>query len=203
MAILTEHQARFAARHRAALQGRTVEQAFQAEARLKAPRYDIFLSQTIHDREIVYGVYATLRAAGKTVFVDWIEQPGADRSSVTPENAAYIRGRMAVSDSLLFIDSEQADRSCWMCWEVGWFDAKKERLAVFPIHSNPTNIYRGREFLGLYPYVEIDSSGNLIVSEPPDALGRKRVAKSITAAPTQLLLDGWLRGPARSLRPAA
>ena len=85
------------ARARPAAQGVSVLEAFSRAARQRLARYDIFLSQTIRDAEIVLGVYDLLTAAGYSVFCDWIEAPEADRSQVTPANAAFVRATMGVS----------------------------------------------------------------------------------------------------------
>jgi hypothetical protein len=116
-------------------------------------RYDIFLSQTMRDAEIVLGVYDYLEHQGYTVFCDWVESPESDRAAVTSANAAAVREAMRASDTMLFIDTHGAAQSRWMCWELGWFDAAKGHVAVLPVVSEDTNYYHGREFLGLYPYV--------------------------------------------------
>src|SRR4051794_24841448 len=147
MAFLTEDFVRRRARSHAQRHGQTVEAALRSEGRKDQRRYDVFLSQTIHDREMVLGVYSILTDDfGLTVFCDWIEAPDADRAKVTPENAAYVRDRMRRSDMLLFVDSHNADHSKWMCWELGWFDGAKAKVGVLPVVRNASDPYRGREF---------------------------------------------------------
>lgn len=130
-------------------------------------RYDIFLSQTIRDAEIVLGVYDYLEQQGYTAFCDWIESSESDRSAVTPANAAAVREAMRMSDTMLFLDTQGAVQSRWMCWELGWFDAANGRVAILPVASENTDYYYGREFLGLYPYVRIDTEGDLEIVRPP------------------------------------
>jgi len=130
-------------------------------------RYDIFLSQTMRDAEIVLGVYDYLEQQGYAAFCDWIESPESDRAAVTPANAAGVREAMRASDTMLFIDSQGAVQSRWMCWELGWFDAAKGHVAILPVVSDDTDYYYGREFLGLYPYVRIDIEGDLEIVRPP------------------------------------
>lgn len=192
MAFLTENYVRQRATARARSKGLTVETALRRVARTDKERYDVFLSQTIKDREIVYGVYAILTEdLGLTVFCDWIEAPDTDRANVTPENAHYIRQKLRRSDSLLFLDTHNADQSKWMCWELGWFDAAKGKVGVLPVVRNATDPYRGREFLGLYPVVEIDSMQKLKVSATPELLRRIMTPGQVYALATSFPLKAW------------
>lgn len=168
-------------------------------SRRQNTRYDVFLSQTIRDAEIVLGVYDVLTELGLIVFCDWIAAPEVDRSGVTPTNAEYVRRAMGASDALLFLDAEGAGQSLWMCWELGWFDGAKGRVAVLPVLPEGQEHYRGREFLGLYPYVRVDGTGKLSVVRPvmPDRHGIMLIE-----APNSLPFDTWRKDPARSaMRP--
>ncbi len=170
----------------------TVDRALNAEARKEASRYDVFLSQTIHDREIVFGVYTILTEDLKlTVFCDWIDSPQADRSHVTPENARYVRDRMGRSDTLLFVDSNSADQSKWMCWELGWFDGAKGKVGILPVVKSPGDPYRGREFLGLYPAVEVDDVHKLMVAMPEDEIRRRVRPGQVMGLATRIPLSAW------------
>ena len=197
MTFFTDHEVRRAAQRAANQRNTTVGGALRGIARAERAHYDVFLSQTARDQEIVLGVYAILTEMGMTVFVDWLEAPAADRADVTPENAAYIRGKMGRSDTLLFVDSQNADQSKWMCWEIGWFDAAKGRVAVLPVLASASDPYRGREFLGLYPYVDRDGLGQLRVSEPPDRAGRPPLSQQ------SMTYGRWRAATPGSLRPAA
>lgn len=46
-------------------------------------RFDIFLSHSIRDSELVLGVKVVLEDAGKSVYIDWIEDPALDRAQVS------------------------------------------------------------------------------------------------------------------------
>src|SRR5947209_3205334 len=52
--------------------------------------YDIFLSHSTNDAELVTGMKLTLEDLGYTVYVDWIEDPNLDRSNVTKETALLL-----------------------------------------------------------------------------------------------------------------
>lgn len=117
--------------------------------------YDIFLSHSFADADIVLGVYAFLTTAGKTVYVDWIEDKGLDRTKVTSETADILRRRMRASSSLVYASSEKAAQSRWMPWELGYFDGfKPNMVSILPLVSASDSEWTGQEYLGLYPVVD-------------------------------------------------
>lgn len=198
MAFLHESDIRANGRRRAAAEGVSPHEAMRRVSRSRRPRYDIFLSQTIHDAEIVLGVYAVLTEKGYVVFCDWIDAPEARRREVTPANADFIRRMLTISDTLLFLDTEKADQSLWMCWELGWFDGARGTVGVLPVLPDRHNYYRGREFLGLYPYLEIDEDGGLKVVRPVVA-GPTGI--TLLESPNSRAFDSWRSDPRDCMRP--
>ena len=198
MTFLRESEMRARARRRADAEGVSIAEALRRAARKRLPQYDIFLSQTIRDAEIVLGVYDLLTSAGYTVFCDWIDAPEADRNQVTPANAGFVRATMGVSDTLLFLDTEGADQSLWMCWELGWFDGARGPVAVLPVLAEGERYYRGREFLGLYPYVELDEDGRLKIVRPVVA-GPSGIM--LIEAPNSRSFKSWRSDPRDLMRP--
>lgn len=187
MSLLVESHVRARARMSVKSAGLTARQLLAHHARTDLPRYDIFLSQAIQDEELVLGVYTILTEdIGLTVFCDWVEKPLSDRSKTTPADAQYIKGKMLASRGLMFIDSEHADTSNWMSWEIGWFHGAQRRVCVLPIVRSESDQYRGREFLGLYPMVEEDDRFILRVpARLADVVARY-------AAPKPLALATWM-----------
>jgi hypothetical protein len=125
--------------------------------------YDVFLSHSYLDRETVFKLnYLLEERLGLDVFVDWIENPDLDRSQVTPETAAQLRGVMDRCKTLVYAISANSAGSKWMPWELGYSDARHGRVAVLPIsdYQSTTAAYMNQEFLGLYPYIDIDDSVN-------------------------------------------
>ena len=121
--------------------------------------YDIFLSHSTSDAELVSGLKLTLEDLGHTVYVDWIEDPNLIRSHVTKETALLLQGRMKQSKSLIYAFSENAVNSKWMPWELGYFDGLKGgKVAVLPISQNTKSDFVGTEYLGIYYYVQIDTN---------------------------------------------
>ena len=115
--------------------------------------YDIFLSHSVRDADLILGMKGIFEDLGYSVYVDWIEDPQLDRTKVTSATAEKLRQRMTSSKSLFFVTTSNAESSRWMPWECGFFDGKKEKVAIVPIQVTSTNnSYSGQEYLGLYPY---------------------------------------------------
>ncbi|MGE6163492.1 TIR domain-containing protein [Aeromonas salmonicida] len=124
-----------------------------ASAFNKFKTYDIFLSHSSKDAELILGVKGTLEDMGYSVYVDWVEDPQLDRSNVNESTAELLRERMDASKSLFYVTTENAEASKWMPWECGYFDGVKEKVAILPVKKHSyDNDYKGQEYLGLYPY---------------------------------------------------
>lgn len=198
MTFIRESEVRTRARRRAQAASQTPEDALNALAGMRRPRFDIFLSQTTRDAEIVLGVYDLLVEQGYSVFCDWIIAPEVNRSEVSPANAAFVRCAMMICDTLLFLDTDQADQSLWMCWELGWFDGNKGHVAILPVLEDKAAQYRSREFLGLYPYIEVDEKGRLFLRRPV-VTGPTGI--TMLEAPNMRRFDAWRSGNASEFRP--
>ena len=110
---------------------------------------------------------STKRAKVKlSIYVDWIDDPQLNRAHVTPETAAKLRDAMRRSTCLLYAASVNASASKWMPWEVGFSDALHSRVAVLPLADENALVqaYHGQEFMGIYPYVDDKSLGELLLN---------------------------------------
>lgn len=116
--------------------------------------YDIFLSHSIKDADLILGMKKILEGLGYSIYVDWIEDNHLDRAKVNAATADKLRERMNSCSTLFFITTTNSIKSLWMPWECGYFDGKKEKVAIVPIEVNSSsNSYAGQEYLGLYPYI--------------------------------------------------
>lgn len=68
--------------------------------------FDVFLSHSYDDAEVILGVKKIMESLGLKVYVDWIDDAGLDRGKVTRETAAILRLRMRNSLSLVYAHSE-------------------------------------------------------------------------------------------------
>ena len=121
----------------------------------RASRFDIFLSHSYEDAEVIAGVKLLIEAEGLSVYVDWLEDPQMDRSQVTPATAKLLRKRMKHCSYLLYASSRSSSSSKWMPWELGFFDGRRPgKVGILPIVATPGAPFYGVEYLGLYPVVE-------------------------------------------------
>jgi len=121
--------------------------------------YDVFLSHSVKDAELILGMKGLIEDLGYTVYVDWIDDPELDRSKVSKETARKLRERMNSSKSLFYVTTDNASNSKWMPWECGYFDGVKEKVAIVPVKkTSHNNEFTGQEYLGLYPYVVKEKS---------------------------------------------
>jgi uncharacterized cysteine cluster protein YcgN (CxxCxxCC family) len=162
MALLTERQVRRAAQSRVQ-KSHTVTarvallEAVQAAAEERS--FDIFLSHSVRDAELVLGTVDILESLGYSVYVDWIVDTQLDRSKVTAKTANTLRMRMRQSQSLFYLTTANAVTSKWMPWECGYFDGLKEKVAIIPlVQEAGSDAYHGQEYLGLYPYCTYDKN---------------------------------------------
>ena len=120
--------------------------------------FDIFLSHSFKDKDVVLSVARELEGFNLSVYIDW----DIDRSKVNKLNAKRLRKRMEKSKALLFLVSDNASISKWMPWELGFMDGLNKRVAIVPMANQNTDVYTGQEYLGLYPYLskQEDSNGN-------------------------------------------
>lgn len=132
-------------------QGRLTE---SLESMSKATRFDVFLSHSIDDAELVLGVKELLEEEGLTVYVDWDTDKHLARDKVNKETAQLLRTRLRQSNSLIYIATDNSSNSKWMPWELGFFDGyKPEGVAILPLLDHENQMFTGQEYLSLYPVV--------------------------------------------------
>jgi hypothetical protein len=126
-------------------------------------RFDVFLSHSSRDAELILGVKAILEEIGMKVYVDWIDDAHLDRSQVTRETAELLRRRMRQSNSLIWVATDAASQSKWMPWELGYFDGfRQSHVAILPLVDTANQSFHGQEYLALYPLVEPDRVGSYL-----------------------------------------
>ncbi|WP_129779446.1 toll/interleukin-1 receptor domain-containing protein [Peristeroidobacter soli] len=128
-------------------------------------KYDVFLSHSFDDARIVLLIKEMIEEAGHTVYVDWMEDDHLDRGRVNEATARTLRDRMNQCLSLIYLTSQSAAQSLWMPWELGYMDAKTGRIAVAPILEDNES-FEGREYLGLYPYLDL-TVGRFFIQRAP------------------------------------
>jgi hypothetical protein len=148
-------------------------------------QFDIFLSHSFDDKDIVYGIWLMLEDMGYKVYVDWIQDRNLSRDKVTKETAEVLRFRMRNCKSLFFATSSGSTASKWMPWELGFKDGHNQKAAILPIAQTDTQSYEGQEYLGVYPYITED------LATGSDTRKRLWVQRSNTC---YVLFESWLAG---------
>lgn len=125
---------------------------------LSTDTFDIFLSHSYLDQEIILGLKGYLEEKGLSVYIDWIDDNQLERDSVNEDTAEILRKRMKQCGSLLFATSSNSSTSKWMPWECGYFDGINGKIAILPISKTDESSFKGQEYLGLYPYIDVSDS---------------------------------------------
>lgn len=120
-------------------------------------QFDVFLSHSIRDAELVLGVANILEKMGQRVYIDWVVDKQLSRDSVTKETAETLRDRMKQSSKLLYLATDNASSSKWMPWELGYFDGLKSgKVAILPLVDYSFSSFKGQEYLSLYSALDKD-----------------------------------------------
>lgn len=163
MSLLTEGAVRQAAARTIAVASKTSSSILREARNSTRNTFDIFLSHSRLDSEQILGVKVILESLGKTVYVDWVDDPLMDRSAVTARTAETLRNRMRQCRALFYLHSENATLSKWMPWELGYFDGFKSNVAILPIvQAEGRTSFTGVEYLGLYPYVDVTGRTSVV-----------------------------------------
>jgi hypothetical protein len=188
MAYLRISEARAAGVAGRAYISKSASQIFMEDSRRFSSQdhYDVFLSHSYHDADVIYGIKKIIESLGLKVYVDWIDDAGLDRGTVTSGTAQILRQRMRTCSCLVYVHSVNATQSVWMPWELGYFDGFKPMYVwILPLVSEYDSEFKGQEYLGLYPPIEkLDSlAGKLnlgfIVGEERSAMPLAKAAGGI------------------------
>ncbi|WP_439294412.1 toll/interleukin-1 receptor domain-containing protein [Lonepinella sp. BR2882] len=156
MAYFTKQEARsHAKRVTASFESYSRKLESIVESQQYESKFDVFLSHSIKDAELVLGVVKILEEMGYKVYVDWIEDKQLSRSFVTPETANILRWRMKQSSYLIYLATDNASSSKWMPWELGYFDGLRAgKVAILPLVESSLSQFKGQEYLGIYPALD-------------------------------------------------
>lgn len=121
-------------------------------------RYDLFISHSFQDKELVEVLYNKFKEAGYRVYIDWKEETLQNRGNVSSETAKILKNHMNNCLGLLYIATASITNSKWCPWELGYADGKKNTAAILPILKDEHSQYKGQEYLGIYPYVDYNKN---------------------------------------------
>jgi hypothetical protein len=87
--------------------------------------FDIFLSHSYLDKELIIGALTYLEKMGYSVYVDWKQDSQLKREDITKRTARILRRRISQSKALFFVTTANAPESKWMPLELGYMDGKR------------------------------------------------------------------------------
>ncbi len=120
----------------------------------KKANYDLFLSHSYLDKDLVLTLVQLFTNAGYYVYVDWIDDVQLDRKNVTVATAKFIKSRIKQCKGLSYISTSNIVSSKWCPWELGIADGLHSgKACILPV-LNQGDSYNGQEYLKLYPYIE-------------------------------------------------
>jgi hypothetical protein len=180
MAFITASQARTASRRKWATEMST-KSALRAAASLPmSTSFDVFLSHSFEDADVIGGIKTLIEEEGLSVYVDWATDPQLDRSRVTAATADILRQRMRHCRFLLYASSKASSTSKWMPWELGYFDGfRPNHVGIMPIVQFHSSTFQGQEYLGLYPayeYLDFKQFGRRLARYTSPETGEQLVA---------------------------
>jgi len=102
MAILNESTLRSLAQSRTARAYDSMSGALDQSVRksAKLSKFDMFLSHSYLDKELIVGTVEYLERMNYSVYVDWRNDTQLSRKNITKETAAMLRRRIAQSKAL-------------------------------------------------------------------------------------------------------
>lgn len=118
-----------------------------------AIHYDLFISHSFKDKDLVTGLYHLFYKANYKVYIDWIDDITLDRTNVTPGTASTIKKRILNSSGTSYIATSNSTTSKWCPWELGVADGAIGKVCILPVMEGS---FKGQEYLGLYPYIEYE-----------------------------------------------
>lgn len=121
-------------------------------------KYDLFLSHSSFDSELLLSLKSVLNRCNINVYVDWVSDRNALKRELTNANTAKtIIERLKSSKALLYIHTQASQNSKWTPWELGFFHALKGKICIY----NPDNIEKA-PYLDIYPTAILEN-GKLFV----------------------------------------
>jgi hypothetical protein len=116
-------------------------------------QYDLFISHSFKDRELIIGLSYLFKMAGYKVYIDWIDDKGLDRNNVTAATAQLIKNRIRASKGMAYVSTANSTTSKWCPWELGVSDGLKGKVCILPVMNSS---FKGQEYLGLYPFLDYE-----------------------------------------------
>lgn len=123
----------------------------------QSKKYDIFLSHSSSNRELLLELKSLLNSLDFNVYIDWVNDIDALKRTLTnADTAQVIIERLKSCNALIFVYSEESLKSLWTPWEIGYFHALKGKICVY--YPEEINIEKIPAYINIYPKVYLKES---------------------------------------------
>lgn len=130
----------------------------------KEKEYDLFLSHSSLDKDLILKLKTTLNALNLNIYVDWMnDQESLKRELTNVDTAEVIIERLKSCKALIFIYTEDSLKSLWTPWEIGYFHALNRKICVF--YSDAVDDIKIPAFIKIYPKVNFENENLMIINE--------------------------------------
>ena len=131
---------------------------YTIEKKASYQSFDVFLSHSSKDKEVLPSVINFLSQYGVNVYIDKTDKELPRNTS--PETGDILKKRIQESKKFIVLVSPNSKDSKWIPWELGIADEKKKirNVALFPNVQNASMpSWPEQEYLGLYPRIVLEN----------------------------------------------
>lgn len=119
----------------------------------EANTYDIFISHSSLDKELTNHLCDLFIQNGFKAYLDY-EDTELNSQNVTKRTGEQLRSKLKRCKTLAYVATSNIATSKWCPWELGFYDGLSNgRCCILPIVKGNQTTFRGREYLGSYPYL--------------------------------------------------
>ncbi|MFV0166721.1 nucleoside 2-deoxyribosyltransferase [Empedobacter falsenii] len=123
----------------------------------KNKKYDLFLSHSSTNKDLLLGVKTMLNSLNFNVYIDWInDEESLKRTLTNADTAHVIIERLKACDALMFVYTQDSLKSLWTPWEIGYFHSLKGKICVYYPDDIDENLIPA--YINIYPKVYLEEN---------------------------------------------
>ena len=116
--------------------------------------FDVFLSHSSKDVELLLKIKTMLNLSGVNVYIDWVnDRTELQRELTNQETAKVIIERIKVSKALMYVETSASTMSQWTPWELGYAHAIGKNICILKVED----ISEPLAYLSIYDQARIDN----------------------------------------------
>lgn len=120
-------------------------------------KYDLFLSHSSTNKDLLLGVKTILNSLDFNVYVDWInDKESLKRTLTNADTAQVIVERLKACNALMFLYTQDSLKSLWTPWEIGYFHSLKGKICVYYPDDIDENLIPA--YINIYPKVYLEEN---------------------------------------------